>query len=300
MAALAHRQHGNVARWQLLSLSFDDNAIRHRVTTGRLFRVHLGVYAVGRPPKTPLERAGAALLACGEGAALSHRTGGTLWGWWKEWETPLHTIVVGDRRPQGIRTHRVTGLQARDLTVQLGLRVTSPARTLLDCAPLVTPAHLTRAVNDARLARHLRMPALADVVERFSLHPGARLLAPFLDNLAATDGPTRSQFEDEFVAFCARHRLPRPRLAAAVAGHEVDAMFEAERLIVELDSWEHHHGRTAFETDRARDADTLAAGFATVRVTWERMHVTPDEEAERLRAILRTRRVAGSRRVSRR
>ena len=129
MAALAHRQHGKVARWQLLSLSFDDNAIRHRVTTGRLFRVHLGVYAVGRPPKTPLERAGAALLACGEGAALSHRTGGTLWGWWKEWETPLHTIVVGDRRPQGIRTHRVTGRQARDPTVQLGLRVTSPART---------------------------------------------------------------------------------------------------------------------------------------------------------------------------
>lgn len=48
-------------------------------------------------------------------------------------------------------------------------------------------------------------------------------------------------------------------------------------------------GRTSFERDRDRDADTLAAGFGTVRMTWARLTSKAPEEAERLAAILRNR-----------
>jgi very-short-patch-repair endonuclease len=75
-----------------------------------------------------------------------------------------------------------------------------------------------------------------------------------------------------------------------VAGYEVDALFEAEQLIVELDGWAFHADRDAFERDRDRDADTLAAGCATVRITWERMRRAPAQEAARLQAILTGRR----------
>ncbi len=92
--------------------------------------------------------------------------------------------------------------------------------------------------------------------------------------------------EDDFLQFCERFGLPRPLVNTRVAGHEVDALFPAHRLIVELDGWEFHSDRGAFESDRDRDADTLAAGFSTLRITHERLTVTPDAEADRLRRIL--------------
>jgi hypothetical protein len=59
---------------------------------------------------------------------------------------------------------------------------------------------------------------------------------------------------------------------------------------VELDSWLFHSGRIAFENDRERDADTLAAGHVTVRMTWARTERAPRKEAARLHAILLARR----------
>jgi very-short-patch-repair endonuclease len=73
----------------------------------------------------------------------------------------------------------------------------------------------------------------------------------------------------------------------------VDAVFPRERLIVELDGWETHRDRRSFENDRERDAATLAAGYATVRVTWDRFHDAAVREAGRLHEILRLRRESG-------
>jgi very-short-patch-repair endonuclease len=84
-------------------------------------------------------------------------------------------------------------------------------------------------------------------------------------------------------------------MSTYVAGYEVDALFIAERLIVELDSWDFHFDRDAFESDRDRDADTLAADHETVRITWKRIVERPVPEAARLDQILelRRRRLAG-------
>lgn len=285
---VASRQHGSVTHGQLRSLDLSDRMIAWRVTQGRLYPVHRGVYAVGRPPTTPLERAGAAVLACGPGAALSHLGALALWGFTSTWPAGFDVVVTTDRRPAGIATHRYAGLTRRDLRIQLGIRATSPARTLLDCTPKLDAKQRTRTVNDALHSPFLTQAQLADVRARFRQHPGARLLDPYLDGTTLT----RSPFEDDFLAFCRHHGLPQPQLNVPVAGHIVDALFEPARLIVELDGWEYHHDRGAFETDRARDGDTLRAGYRTRRVTWDRLHGQPAAEADLLLGVLSGRRPA--------
>jgi very-short-patch-repair endonuclease len=287
IARLADRQHGNVTRRQLVELGLSDDAIAYRVGLGRLHRVHAGVYGVGRPPKTALERAAAAVLACGVDAALSHVSALALWGFVKHWPTRFDVTIPGNRRPKGIAVHRAKTLQRPDLRRHHAIRVTSPARTLLDSAPTLTDRAFTRAVNDALLSQHLKRWQLAELLERCGSHPGTALLTPFLTHRG---GPTRSEFEDAFLAFCERFRLPRPVVNTRVAGHEVDAFFEAEQLIVELDGYEFHSSRDAFERDRDRDAEAMVSGIGTVRITWLRLIDESEEEAARLHAILRARR----------
>jgi hypothetical protein len=286
VAALAGRQRGYVTRQQLLDLGLSRDAVTYRLRKGGLIRVHAGVYAVGHLPATGADRAYAAVLACGPGAVLSHGTAGCLWGLDKRWRTPIEVIVKTARRRPGIRTHRAT-LTRRDVRRHNGIRVTSPARTLLDIAPRLTEKALRRAVSDLRIARHLRLADLADLLTRCPNTHGAALLKPFVD---VPRGPTRSELEDAFGDLSARFGLPRAELNTRAAGFEVDALFEAERLIVELDGWDFHGSREAFESDRDRDADTLAAGFETVRITWERLKGDPEKEAARLHAILAARR----------
>jgi very-short-patch-repair endonuclease len=290
IAALAARQYGHVTRAQLVELGLGRGAIDGRIEAGKLIAVHAGVYAVGHEQTAAVARAAAAVLACGPGAALSHSSAASLWGIGKRWDFPLEVTVPGDRRRQGIRIHRCTTLTRKDIRRHLGIRVTSPARTVLEIAPRLTDQALARAVNDARLGRHLRLTDLDELLERTPHHPGARRLRPFADTRQA---PTRSGWEDKLTGFAERFDLPTPRINAHVAGWEVDAVFDDERLIVELDGWETHQDRRSFETDRERDAATLAAGFATVRVTWDRFHNAPAREAARLQQILHARRQSG-------
>ncbi len=133
----------------------------------------------------------------------------------------------------------------------------------------------------------MHLGQLTDVVARFSNHPGCRHL---LEAVHGVGAPTRSELEDAFLTFCRQYDLPIPLVNTRVAGHEVDALFADERVIVELDGWDFHRDRYAFEDDRERDADTLAVGLVTVRITWERLTHRPDREASRLGAILSSRR----------
>jgi hypothetical protein len=282
-AELASKRHRNVTRRQLRELGFTDRAIAHRVGMGRLHREYQGVYSVGLPASTPLERASAAVLACGPGAALAFGSAMVLWGFWRRWEEPFEVVVPGDRRVPGIRVHRSSTLHWRDVRTQLGIRVTSAARTIFDVSPRLNDRRLKRTVNGALGSLWLNESGLVEVVTRLPHLPPARRLAPLI-GLPGT--PTRSGWEDDFPAFCARHGLPPPIMGARVCGYTVDALFEAQKVIVELDSWEFHKNRIAFETDRERDAETLAHGLITVRITWDRIHEAPAKEAARLHAIL--------------
>lgn len=287
IAEIAAKQLGSITRAQLISLGVDDSAIRRRIAAGRLHRILYGVYAVGHAPVLPLELASAAVLAGGPGAALGHGSAMAHWGFWERWERPLEVIVVGDRRPTGLRAHRSHTHSWRDLTNHRGIRVTTPARTLLDVAPRLTDRQLKRTVNSALGAKWLKEGHLVELLERCGhMKSGGRIAA--LLGLSGT--PTRSCFEDTFPEFCALFDLPDPVMGAMVCGYTVDALFAAERVIVELDSWEFHQSKIAFEDDRERDANTLASGFVTVRPTYERLYERAAKEAARLHTILELRR----------
>jgi hypothetical protein len=196
---------------------------------------------------------------------------------------PFEVAAPTLRHRKGIIVHR-TKLLRRDVRTQIGLRVTSAARTLFDVAPRFKEKGLRRAVADQRRANHLRLEELADVLDRFPRDPSTRLLRPLLD--VPRGGPTRSPLEDKFIAFCARFGLPEPEVNVWMAGREVDAWFPEQRVIVELDGYDFHSDRGSFEGDRDNDATALALGIRTVRITEERLDEAPEKEAERLRRIL--------------
>jgi hypothetical protein len=289
IAQVACRQLGNVTRAQLRTIGLDDAAIHRRVRAGGLYRVHCGVYAVGRPPITPQERAMAAVLACGPGAVLSHGSALALWGIWKRWDMPCDVMTKLDRRPKGVSVHR-NKLRPGEVTRQLDIPTTTLARALLDTAPDMRPKSLNRAINNGRQAGHVHLDALIEVAQRNPRHPGRKKLEYCIG--IAPERPSRSQFEDDFPVFCQRHGLPQPETNCTICGYSVDAVFVAERVIVELDGWDFHSSRVSFEDDRERDATTTAAGFVTVRITKPRFEEQPQREAKRLQAILAQRRSA--------
>ena len=287
IAAIAARQWGHITWRQLLALGVTPNEISKWLTKGRLIQVFRGVYAVGHTRPEPIARAAAAVLACGERAALSYFSAAGLWGFSNRWPTVPEVTVPAKRRPAGIRIHVHPTLESQDIRRHRGIRVTNPARTLLDIGPRLTDTALARAVNEARLQAGLRIAQLDDVVARNPYHPGARLLRPFVDQ---PTGPTRSELEDRFLAFVRDYGLPTPLVNTRLEGYLVDALFVDERVIIELDGWDFHQTRRSFERDRERDAALLAAGYVTVRITWERLRDAPAREAVRLRKILNNRR----------
>jgi Transcriptional regulator, AbiEi antitoxin len=289
IARLATKQNGNVTRAQLLDLGLNKHDIGYRVKVGRLYRVSRGVYAVGRRPVTAQEWASAAVLACGSGAALSHGSAMALWGYWRHWDKPYEVTVVGDRRTNGIRVHRSTTLRRRDVTTQLGIRVTTPAQTALDMSPRLNDKALKRTVNNMLHSLWSSKGEFEETLARHPSAPGAKRIARLI-GLPGT--PTRSGWEDEFPVFCERYGLPTPVMGAPIGGYIVDALFVAERVIVELDRWPFHGDKIGFETDRERDAFMLTRRLVTVRITEERLDGRPGEEAERLHVILAHRRAA--------
>jgi very-short-patch-repair endonuclease len=288
LVRLAGRQYGHVTFAQLLALGFRLGAIEHMCRIGRLIRVHRGVYAVGHRRLDPPARIAAAVLAGGPSALASHSSAAFLWSMQKRWEAPPDITLPTDRRRPDIYIHTSRTLTPRDIRRQLGIRVTSPARTLLDVAPAMTEAQLARAAREARLNRYLRLPDLRELLTRQPRHPGATRLKALA---ATTTGPTRSEFEDAFFGFVRRFNLPLPLANAKIAGYEVDILYPAEKVVIELDGYEFHRDRRSFVRDREKGAALAAEGFLTVYETWDRIiGAGAEREAARLHKTLAQRR----------
>jgi hypothetical protein len=267
-----------VSRPQLRAIGFDDPAIARRVRAGRLHRIHLGVYAVGHTVPNRNARYLAAVLAAGDGAALSHRSAAILWGIHRSDAARIDVTVprtCGFRSTKAIAVHRPRLPPA--VTTHAGIRVTTPGRTLQDLAIAVPRRTLEKA---AEMAEALRLDVTLDPD-----HPGAARLARVLErhDLHST---TRSLLEDDFLALCERHGIPRPLVNTYVEGLEVDFVWPNERLIVETDSRTYHGTAEAFERDRARDARLKAAGWRVVRFTRRQVHLEDDSVAELVRLLL--------------
>lgn len=228
------------------------------------------------------------MLAYGPDALLSHRTAAVLWGFQRPRRGPVHVTAgcgrQGIRRREGIWVHRCK-LAPEDRATRDGLPATTVARTLFDLAEVVPLESLKGAAEEADRLKLLRLAELEKVCERGrgrrALRPVRRLLA----ELGPPDGG-RSPLEIRFPAFVREYRLPPPVQNVHVLGHEVDALWPAAKLVVELDSWEYHGHRAAFERDRARDPELLIAGYRTIRVTHRRLDREADRLAEEIRRLL--------------
>jgi very-short-patch-repair endonuclease len=295
LAGLAARQHGVVSLVQLRSLGLSARAAQYRGASGRLHRVHRGVYAVGHRVLSPDGYRMAAVLASGAGAVLSHRSAAAAWGIRPTDRARIDVTVpsqAGRMGPPKVELHRVRRLDPRDVTRLRNVAITTPARTLVDLASVLAPHALERSVNQAEVIQLLDVTAVRAAIERAPNRKGTRHLEASLS--MPSPGPTKSELEDSFLALCRRADLPTPRLNVHVdAGgclYEVDALWPDARLIAELDGGAAHRTAKAFEDDRARDAALAARGYLVVRFTWQRITHEPRVVAAQLRRILALRR----------
>jgi hypothetical protein len=288
IATLAGRQHGVVSRRQLRAIGLSETAIDRRVARGRLHPVHRGVYAVGHRVLGVHGRWMAAVLACGPGAALSHRSAAALWELRPIAATRIDVTVrtTARRKRAALTIHRSRNLPDEEVTVQHGIRVTTPARTLLDLAATLDRRPLERALDQAEVQRLTDYPALDALARAHPSHRGASKLRRALTTHSAGTTVTKGDLEERFLALCDHHALPRPHCNTWVEGLEVDFLFSDQRVIVETDSWRHHHTREAFERDRHRDAVHTSAGYRTLRFTYRQLTSAPRTIAEALRAAL--------------
>ena len=270
IAALADAQYGVVAYRQLLEVGLGEDGIAARLRTGRLHRVHRGVHSVGHRSLRPEGYWTAAVLACGPGAVLSHRSAAALWALRSGAGAAVDVTVPsngGRHRRRGIRIHRSRRLAPEEVTVELGIPVTTVARTLLDLADVLQAHGLKRAVAEAEYRGLFDLMALSAVVDR---NPGRRG-ATLIRAIDARPQRTRSDLEERFLDLVDRYGLPRPTAGLFVAGHETDFAWPRAKLIVETDGHAAHRTEEAFEADRLRDRETLRAGFRTIRLTGEAM-----------------------------
>jgi very-short-patch-repair endonuclease len=275
-ARLAGRQKGVVSRQQLLAAGVDSDAIRRLLRMGFLHRVHQGVYAVSHLALPKFGREQAALLACGEGAVLSGGSALYVWGILDAGPAEVEVTIGGCHRRErpGIRLRLVDTLDERETRSRHGLDVVFPARALTGFAADATPEELGDAVAEARAANLIRDGELEAAAEVAAGRRGAPQMRAFLRD---EGGPaiTRSRAERRFRKLLSDAQLPQPKANPSVAGLRVDFLWEAERVVLEVDGYRFHGHRRAFETDRKRDRILSDAGYHVIRVTWRHFTEEP-------------------------
>jgi hypothetical protein len=273
VARVAAKQHGQISARQLRSCGLDTRGIERRVRNGRLHPVYRNVYSVGHPAVTPAGRFMAAVLACGARAVLSHFAAAALHGLlaWEE-RDPQVTVrgTSGTPSIDGIDVRRARSLAPRDVWVRAGIRVTSPARTVLDLAATLSPRALRSMVRRALAERIVSERELQELLARSAGHRG---VGPLRAVMTRQPVPTRSELEDVVLDLMEGAGLDRPQVNVALrlGGRRIvpDFLWPHARLVVEADGAAWHDHRLAREDDAERQALLEAAGY---RVCGSRGH----------------------------
>lgn len=268
-------------------LGMSDDVIDHAVTVGRLHRVFRSAYAVGHPRRDEQHRLMAAVLACGRGAVVSHRSAGALLGLLDEGPAVIDLIAPPSRGRgiDGIYLHRVRPPRLEETGTFDRIPCTSPARTLVDLAGTVGEWTLRSAFE--RAARRDNMLDLTAI--EASIDPrrrGMKVLLKLVDEwrgaapLLTERGKLKSPLEAKVLPLIVGRDLPPPLFNAPVQiAHgriEVDFLWPDHRFALEADSRDFHATSVAFERDRWRDRELMRAGYSVLRVT----HRQAEREAE--------------------
>jgi very-short-patch-repair endonuclease len=295
---LSARQHGVVARKQMRFLGMTEDMIDHAVAAGRLHRVFRNAYALGRSPTNEHSRLMAAVLACGKGAVVSHRSAGGLLGLLDRGPAVIDVIAPPSRSRaiDGIYLHRVRPPRLEETGTFDGIPCTSPARTLVDLAGVVGERSLRSAFERAaaRRRRMLDIPAIERSVD--PRRRGMKVLLRLIDEwrgaapLLTGRGRLKSPLEAKVLPLVIGRDLPSPLFNAPVAianGRiEVDFLWPDHCFVLEADSRDFHGTALAFERDRWRDRELMRAGYSTLRVTSLQAETEAEDIADTVAARL--------------
>lgn len=284
--SLAAKQHGVLSRKQLLALGLHRRAIEHRIAQGRLHpTLWPGVYAAGRPQLTRYGTWMAALLACGDGAVLSHRSAAALWQLRSAQPTEIEVSLLDNRRPRhrGITVHRRARLGRDVVTSYRRIPVTTPVQTLIDLATCSRRDALEAAVNDADKLDLIDPEALRRALGEYAGQPGVTILRDLLDRQTFT--LTDSELERRFLRLARRAGLPMPLTQQWVNGFRVDFHWPGLGLVVETDGLRYHRTAARQTADQRRDQVHAAAGLTSLRFSHAQVTFEPEHVETTLRGV---------------
>ena len=283
MLAVAAAQHGVVTHAQLETRGLSEEAIRHRLRRRRLFAIHWRIYAL-TPHLTPHGRWMAAVLACGEGARLSHRSGCALYRVAGE-GGEIHVTVPPNRRPrvEGVVVHRraLVGGAVRE-----GIPVVSVVQALVDLATCADADEIEAAINRADRDDLIHPGPLRAALEDHPRHPGVGALKRILD--AHAFSLTDSVLERRFRPLWRKAGLPPPLTQERVNGYRVDFHWPDLGLVVETDGGRFHRTPIQQTADRRRDQAHTAAGMTPLRFTHAQVAFEPRHVIEVLQRTVAT------------
>ena len=287
VARLASDQWGVVDLDDLKRCGLSQDAVERRVRAGHLHPLHKRVFAVGHTNLPQQARILASVKACGAGAHSSRHASGELYRFIRLGDRRPDVLVLGTttRRHPGINVHRTNRLDPQDVTRCQGIPTTTPARTLVDLAAVLTYAELRRAVREAQTQGLVATQQLVATMNRLRPFRGAANLARIL---ATGPAPTRSELEDVVLDLMLRGGLKHPdvNVPIRVGGRRVvpDFRWPEQRLVVEADGARYHDGEIAREDDAERQALLEAAGERVLRVRWEQAVCRESQTVRRFRA----------------
>jgi hypothetical protein len=217
-----------------------------------------------------------AVLSCGEGALLSHRSAAALWGFGKERKDAIDVSVHRHRSIQrpGIRAHDRAGLRNRDIGNRLGIPVTQPVKTFLDIALELPENRLERAINEADNRDVIDPKSLREALEDHAREPGVRPLRHVLDK--HTFRLSDDELEILFRPLATAAGLPTPLTKVEVNKFEVDFFWPDLGLVIETDGWRYHRTPATQTRDALRFQTHTAAGLTPLRFSHWQVKYEPD------------------------
>ena len=299
VADLATTQGGAVSLDQLHDAGVSTRNASHHASDGRLHRIHRGVYTVGHRSISRQTHLRAAVLACGEGAVISHGTAAAFHGLWDKFPALIDVTVPVEagRKIDGVRCRRCRYPGPEEVEVRYGVAVTTIARTLVDLAGMVSLPTLRKTVGRAAMLRKLDLQAIDLAIHNAKRRRGLKALELALIPYRTKDGKApdvRSDFETLVLPELVGVGLPRPgcNVWLHIEGErfQADFLWEQAQVIVETDGRETHETPTAFQSDRRRDQFLAAAGYRVLRVTWHQIHSEREAVLRRISQALGFRR----------
>jgi very-short-patch-repair endonuclease len=269
---IASGQRNLIRTAQLSACGLDKDAVARRVRAGWLRLRFSGVYSVGSGELPTVALEFGALMSCGEGSFVSHRSSAFVWGMRKSPPPKVEVSVVGSgcRVRKGMRVHRIGAIDKRELRRHEGLWVSSPARAVLEVAAVGSRDELIDVIDAGLALRRFTPRDLEEVLARHRGRRGAARLAELLGDESAM-AISRSRAEKAFFRLIRDARLPLPETNVPFGRFEADFLWREQRLVVELDSATYHSGPGVFQRDREKSLVFRDAGLDVLRFT--RAHV---------------------------